>query len=285
MDPFVFNRDAPVLVETPEVCYVREYVLASSRKFGFSGRRVFYEAALDIGAQKTVIGLQKAQFNCEDVEIDMNLAPANATFIFGGHAHDSLGRMKIIVPTPSGPKKISTHVSKARIPFLLGLYTMEKYRWNALTTDNVLQSVDERWFMPMTRKFGHVFVVWTNTYISGYTTQQLQKMHLHFMHPSTTKLLNLLQRAYSDKVNKDTKTMLDDISKACHACQVYAPSPLTFKVRFPYASIFNRRISMDLMYLPGKPVLRIVDLGTNYSAARFLATEDAKTVWNAFLYA
>ena len=129
----------------------------------------------------------------------MILSPANATFIFGDHAHHSLGRMNIILPTPSGPKRISTHVVKARIPFLLGLDTMDKYRWNALTTDNVLQSVDDGWSMPMTRKFGHVFIVWNNRYTTGYTTQQLRKMHLYFMPPSRTKLHNLLQRAYPEK--------------------------------------------------------------------------------------
>ena len=111
--------------------------------------------------------------------------------------------MNIILPTPSGPKMISTHVSKARIPFLFGLDTMNKYRWNALTADIVLQSVDDGWSMSMTRKFGHVLIIWTNLYITGYTPQQLQAMHLHFMHTSTTKLLNLLQRAYPDKVNKN----------------------------------------------------------------------------------
>ena len=285
IDPLEYETDASPLLEKPGVCYVRESVLALSRKFGLSRRRLFQGAALDIGAQKTVIGLQQAKAYCENVGIDMNLAPANATFIFGDHAHHSLGRMNIILPTPSGPKKISTHVVNARIPFLLGLDTMDKYRWNALTTDNVLQSVDDGWSMLMTRKFGHVFVVWTNRYTTGYTTQQLQKMHLHFMHPSKTKLLNLLQRAYPDKFTKDTKTILDNISRACHACQVYAPRPLTFKVRFPDDIIFNKRISLDLMYLHGKPLLHIVDLGTNYFAARFLAAEDARTVWNTFLYA
>lgn len=161
---------------------------------------------------------------------------------------------------------------------------MDKFQWNAITTTNTLESAKEGWSIPLKRKFGHVFLEWTVQFLIRYPRQQLQNMHLHFMHPSTDKLMSLLERAYPDNIKDDTKRLLTDISKACHACQVYSARPLSFKVRFPDSVVFNKRIALDLMYLSGDPVLHIVDIGTNFSAARFLSGEDAKTIWNTFLY-
>ena len=39
------------------------------------------------------------------------------------------------------------------------------------------------------------------------------------------------------------------------------------------------------MWLDGKPVLHIIDTGTNFSAARFLTAKDTATAWNTFLKA
>ena len=79
--------------------------------------------------------------------------------------------------------------------------------------------------------------------------------------------------------------ILKDISKSYHACQVYSSRPITFQVRFPDEILFNKSIRLDLMYLDGKPVLSITDVVTNYSAAGFLAAENAQAVWDTFLYA
>ena len=139
--------------------------------------------------------------------------------------------------------------------------------------------------MTLTRKLGHVFLTWRNIYAVNYTRQELNKMHLHFMHPSSSKLFQLLQRAYPENIKPDTKTLLDDISKACNTCQLLSPRPATFKVRFPDDAVFNKRVLIDLMWLSGAPVLHIADAGTNFSAARFLSGEDTQTIRNTFLYA
>jgi hypothetical protein len=54
---------------------------------------------------------------------------------------------------------------------------------------------------------------------------------------------------------------------------------VTFQVRFPDDVIFNKELRLDLMTIYGRPVLHIIDTGTKFSAARFLAGQDdmAKT--------
>lgn len=69
-----------------------------------------------------------------------------------------------------------------------------------------------------------------------------------------------------------------------HLSNVFISS-LNLQGRFPDGVVFNERISLDLMYLSGDPVLHIVDVGTNFSAARFLTSADALTVWITFLHA
>ena len=38
------------------------------------------------------------------------------------------------------------------------------------------------------------------------------------------------------------------------------------------------------MYLDRKPVLHIIDVGTNYSTTWFLSRVDVESVWNTFVY-
>lgn len=46
---------------------------------------------------------------------------------------------------------------------------------------------------------------------------------------------------------------------------------------------FNERILMDIMYMGNQPVLHIVDEVTHFSAATFLTSASAESVWTAFI--
>lgn len=233
----------------------------------------FQSAACDTGAQKTVFVLQQASVCCKMISLPMHLSPISATFVFSNHFCKNLGMMSFLLVTHPGKKSITAHVVPLRTPLLLGLDMLYKFKWTFLTVQNVLISVSEGWSLPLVRKFGHVFLPWPPLYRSLYTRQQLQNFHLHFMHPSTEKLFNLLQRAFLLRNHNDTIALLDDISKACHACQVYSSKPLTFQVHFPNDVVFNKQVRLDLFYLDGKPVLHIINTGTNFPAARFLESK------------
>jgi hypothetical protein len=196
----------------------------------------------------------------------------------------SLGRCRLLVPTPDGDKTVDAHVEEANIPFLIGLDTIDAHGWNVLTVENQIHSKREGWYMPLERKLGHIFLTWDPSYHTRYTRHQLQNMHLHFMHPSNRKLFNLLERAYPEKLTTETWKLFEDIKDSCHACQRYTSRPISFKVRFPDEVVFNKELRLDIMTINGKAILHVVDSGTNFSAARFLAGQDTKTIWNTFLY-
>ena len=52
---------------------------------------------------------------------------------------------------------------------------------------------------------------------------------------------------------------------------------------FPDKVVFNHKVRLDLMYLDGRQVLHIVDVGANFSAAQFLNSQGVNSVWNSFL--
>jgi hypothetical protein len=108
-------------------------------------------------------------------------------------------------------------------------------------------------------------------------------LHQYRFHPSADKLLNLLKRANPANVPADTKELFKDMSKSCHAFQVYSSKPIYFQIRDPAVIVSNHEIQLDLMYLHGKPVLHIVDVATTFSAANFLSAQDVSSVWNTFL--
>jgi hypothetical protein len=108
-------------------------------------------------------------------------------------------------------------------------------------------------------------------------------MHRHLLHPSTTQLMNLLRRTRPKGLPPENRILLEDISRACHACQVYASISISFQVRNVDDIVFNQEIRLDLMYIDGRPALHVVDTGTTFGAATFLDEQSFGSVWNALL--
>lgn len=82
--------------------------------------------------------------------------------------------------------------------------------------------------------------------------------------------------------------LLKEISQECDICQRYGPRRIVFQVRDKKDIRFNHRIRMDLVFIPDKsgkqrPVLHIIDEGTNFQATSFLRASNTGTVWNGFL--
>jgi hypothetical protein len=61
--------------------------------------------------------------------------------------------------------------------------------------------------------------------------------------------LNLLKRANPANFPADTKDLLKDISKSCHACQVYSSKPIHFQIRVGFLIEFQ-----DTNPKTGRPV-------------------------------
>uniref|UniRef100_A0A093UYI9 Transposon Ty1-NL2 Gag-Pol polyprotein n=1 Tax=Talaromyces marneffei PM1 TaxID=1077442 RepID=A0A093UYI9_TALMA len=140
--------------------------------------------------------------------------------------------------------------------------------------DNVLVGPSPGMTTPVSRRFGHPFLIWDHA-LQSYLTEsfdaetcfltetELRRLHRRFGHPSVEKLRRMLERAGH---NVDSEA-LKHIWKVCHH----------FKSMDDVS--FNHSIIVDIMYINGKPVLHVVDEATRFNAAHWLDNISAKATW------
>lgn len=129
---------------------------------------------------------------------------------------------------------------------------------------------------------GYVYYEWN--YEVMYTENKLKKSHRHFYHHRSSRILDIVKRSDNPTETKETLDMLQKITDSCYTFQRNASQPGRFRVALPSMTVvFNRTFLMDLMYLDGAKVLKIVCKGTLFSADVFLVGESANGVWNYYM--
>lgn len=79
-----------------------------------------------------------------------------------------------------------------------------------------------------------------------FTRVELEILHLHIYHPSSSKLYALLKRRNGPDIVPNIKHVLKEIS--CATCQEYHSGPFRFRASIPPDEIlFNHEIAIDLM--------------------------------------
>jgi hypothetical protein len=158
------------------------------------------------------------------------LRNSRRSFLFGDDSVKSLGVIDIKMVVPGGLISFSADVVPSNVPLLIGLDILDQFRLQFLSVTNQLEHVDENgvtlWRAPVIRKHGHGYYCWDQPSEIMYTKEQLIRLHRHLHHPATNVLLSLLKRASPDEVDHHTKGLLEDISKACIACQTYSTKPV-----------------------------------------------------------
>ena len=99
----------------------------------------FHGGAVDTGAQKAFIGLSQAQAYCTEIGINFQPIRAEARFRFGVGRSKSIGKIPIIVPTPETFFTVWVDAIPEDIPFLVGLYILDKYSLQVLSVHNELE--------------------------------------------------------------------------------------------------------------------------------------------------
>ncbi|MEM1283154.1 MAG: reverse transcriptase domain-containing protein [Chlamydiota bacterium] len=206
------------------------------------------------------------------------------TFTFGDGSYDSRGSLIAYIPTPLGNfLNVQFDIVDADIPMLLGLDILDETGMFPNTVTNELVCVSQKWSLRLTRQFGHAYLKWKSM-DTFFTRKQLVRMHRHFHHPSTSKLMNLIKKAKPAHADENTRKLLEDISKSCKTCQAFSKPPERFKVSLPPSDIvFNREVAIDLMWLDKRAVLHVVDTETHFNGACFLKGQTVEDVWNAFV--
>jgi hypothetical protein len=245
----------------------------------------FYGIMVDTGASKVSTagwGQYLAYKKAVDMDATIDDSTAGAINVqFGIGSTPSVG--SLTVNSPVGI--VEFHIVKADTPFLLCLSDMDNLQvyYNNLKNVIVMPSMT----VPVTRQFGHPFVLWGKNLqqfiISSLsqnpcylTSTELSRLHRRFGHPSIERLHTLLKRAGHDVEKK----AIEKLTKFCSFCQKYGKSPGRFKFRLADDTLdFNHSIYVDIMYIDGMPIIHVIDEATRFSAARFLRNVSAKTTW------
>jgi hypothetical protein len=248
--------------------------LRNRKKYCWNG------ACIDIGAQRTVIGLSQARGYCKFLGIPFALSISKRVSVFGVDKWNSLGIFHIRLPTPNGSFiMLEVNVAPTIVPMLLGLDVLDKFGLCADTVHNVIHCTAEDWNLPLVRKLGQVYLEWSATDRILCKKSELQKLHCNFSHPLTQNLFTLLKRAKADNVDANTRAVLSDIENACSICQCYSSKPLRLITTLPSGeeSSFGSELSMDLMFINGIAVLHVIDSAPRFNAATFLDSNSEYT--------
>jgi Reverse transcriptase (RNA-dependent DNA polymerase) len=214
--------------------------------------------------------------------------PSNSAFRFGDGCQVSLGFIVIRFPFAFGQfLDRNVDVVQADISFLMGLDLMDEVGVLFDNTTNQLMNPTGSWSIPVVRKFGHAYIEWPAEVM--YMETEVRRLHSSFYHPSADKLFNLIRRANPSKATTSLHDTINGVCRSCTACQEFYVKPTRFKVFIPEMGIvFNRQVALDLMFVKtdghrARPLLHVVDVETNFSAATFLRSESAQNIWDAFM--
>lgn len=166
------------------------------------------------------------------------------------------------------------------VPELLGLDVLDAERLCAGNVSNLLvhrqlvsrsndgTTYKDGWSVLIVRRDGHLYLRMCFPASTFYTTVQLKKLHRRFAHSSSEKLYNLLQGFGLEPLTPETLECLKEIVAGCESCQRIRNAPLRFHVTMGHEHVrFNARAYLDILYLEGRPSLRIKDEATRFSAA------------------
>ena len=268
--------------------YLTEH-LRHSRRHSVGCPPDFEGACLDIGSSRSLIGLNQARAYCRAFGIALQLSSSQTTFRFGTYPTRSVGRLKVLIPTPPGMLKVYVDVVPEDVPLLIGLDTMFSQSLEPLVIDMKLQGVRHNWTTLIELRHGHLYLYWKPKLMTFfYTTRQLEQLHRHLIHPSSRKPYELLRRAEPQKMSADTLSIMQEISKSCETCTLYSPRQIAFQIRSTEEIKFNQKLILDIMFLKdrknrSRPVLHIIDAGTRFSSAAFLKSSSTNTVWDTFV--
>lgn len=247
-------------------------------------RHNFQGACIDTGAHCSVVGYRQIQAYCREHNRKLVTKPSTTSFKFGDGSYQSCGKMKVRIPTPKGEfMYVQFDIIHADVPMLVGLDALDKEKMYANNVTDELVNTKHDWAMNLTRKFGHLFLVWYSSN-TNFTKAELTKLHRHFHQPSPSKLLALIKRSKLSDADAETKTLLQEILDSCDACKQCLITPEHFKVSLPPDKIiFNKELAMDVMWLGNKAVLHVIDTDTHFNSASILKGHSVEDVWKSFL--
>lgn len=246
----------------------------------------FWGACIDSGARKTVIGQPQTKAYAEKVGREADIVQLkqsdNKKFRFGNADHKCIAFLHIRMSVSDDiVVTFDAYVVSIDVFLLLGLDVLCQLELIVKFKDGTLLTKYNDWHAKVVHKMGHLYVEWPPSVY--YTETELRRIHRHFFHPSTEKLMGLIRHGAKEYVTPHLRGQLDQVRNSCDTCQRLAPNPNRFKVSMPQDCVFNRAVGMDVMKIHKQSVLHVVNRDTKLAAATFLDGESSEKVWEAFL--
>ena len=258
----------------------KELSIPRSRRYE---RGKFYGIAIDTCCSyKSVGSYEQYLAYCSYVGVNPKIN-SNGSRNVGFGLSNTTSRGIAVCKMPIGKMIIAIEVQivDADIPILLSLADLDKHHLLFDNMENTLTHVPTGAFSKVRRIFGHPFVLWNPFTNCLFSKGELSRLHRRFGHPSTEKLHNLLKKIEPEKMNKDTRKILEEVVKFCKLCQFNSQKPRRFKFTLREDKIFNHTIYVDVVTIRKKNALHVVDEATRYQAARWLPTMSADDVWRS----
>ena len=259
-------------------------------------------AILDSGASSTVCG--KTWFE----EFSNSIPPeeqakilfteSNKPYKFGdGKSVTAIKCAKLPAYFGSQPISIQADIVDAEIPLLLSKSSMKKAGMQIDFENDSASAFGESiplqtthtglYHFPITQPTQILQMVTINpsesVTLTANTTKTnseiATKLHRCFAHPSSDKLLKLVNSAgpkWAD--NQDLKREIATVSDNCITCKIYKKPPPRPVVSLPMANQFQDVVALDLKQLNGKIILHLIDLCTRLSAACIIPNKNKETV-------
>jgi hypothetical protein len=134
----------------------------------------------------------QAKEACRKLNVPYVLQKSLRTFRFGDTRRESLGILRIPIPTPIRIRELSVDAVDLDIPILLGLDSLDAMKAYINTVANTLEGIN--WNMSLLRHAGHVYLpVPASEY--HFSRNELKQLHRAFYHPSAAKLYQLIRKA------------------------------------------------------------------------------------------
>ena len=247
----------------------------------------FLGYCIDSGATASVVG--QKQFKAYEAMLGHKIPKKRGkkTFRFGSGKHKTYARFEARIPTPAGCYlTVPMSVVLIDIPFLFGLDVLKKYNLQLDFMHDKIKSRSPKWEMDLSYRGGHVFFSHNTSPASPYCIRRPNSQEcisISCTRPAG-KLVNLIRKANPEKADESVRKLIEQINKKCSVCSEHSVPPFRFRASIPPDEIiFNREVSIDLMWLDKKPILHIVDTATNFQNALFIRKKTAQDLWDDFV--
>lgn len=179
----------------------------------------FMGAFPDTGAQRSVCGRNQAIAYDKMHPGPLRAHDSSTQFKFEEQLATSTGIVSIKLPIHNNTH-VDLHVDviDLDIPLIIGLDVLKSKRLLVNYIDNNLHFCNKNIKQPLTYKFRHVIYEWDIRELF-FTRQELTRLHLHFMHPSSRSLFDLIARSDPTKATPSIGQLIESISNACATCQ------------------------------------------------------------------